>query len=258
MSRPGRTKSTDADGLSRVDRWERRTEWPLAATALAFLLAFAWPILDESLDGAWREVCRYVDYGAWIVFVLDYLVRLTLAERRLHYASRHVLDLLVLALPVLRPLRLLRVIMLLRVINRRAAQSLRGRVAIYVSATAALVVFCSALAELDAERHHHLATINTFGESLWWSITTMTTVGYGDYRPVTTEGKFVAAGLMLGGIALLGVVTASIASWLIDAVREVEAESQAATRADIARLHAELVALRVELAQVRGGPDARA
>jgi voltage-gated potassium channel len=239
---------------SRVARWEQRTEWPLAFTALAFLGAFAWPILDESLDGAWREVCRYVDYGAWIIFVIDYVIRLGLAERRLHYASRHVLDLLVLALPVLRPLRLLRVIMLIRVINRRAAQSLRGRVVIYVSATVTLVVFCSALAELDAERHH--GDINTFGESLWWSITTMTTVGYGDYTPVTTEGKFVAAGLMLGGIALLGVVTASIASWLIDAVREVEAESQAATRADMARLHDELAALRLELVQLRGGPAA--
>ena len=75
----------------------------------------------------------------------------------------------------------------------------------------------------------------------------MSTVGYGDYEPITTEGRFVAVGLMLAGVALLGVVTASIAAWLIDEVREVETETQAATRADLALLRAEIVALRAQL-----------
>jgi voltage-gated potassium channel len=234
--------------MSRVVDWERRTEWPLAGAALVFLAAFAWPILDVHLTGFWREVCRYADYSAWAAFVLDYLVRLGLAERRLHYVSRHIPDLLTLALPVLRPLRLLRVLVLLRVLNRRAAQSLRGRVAVYVSASALLVLFCAALAELDAERHDPHAKITNFGQAAWWAVSTMSTVGYGDYEPITTEGRFVAVGLMLAGIALLGVVTASIASWLIDEVREAETETQAATRADLALLHAELVALRAQLA----------
>jgi voltage-gated potassium channel len=235
--------------MSRVVEWERRTEWPLAGAALVFLAAFAWPILDVHLTGFWRELCRYADYSAWAAFVLDYLVRLGLAERRLHYVSRHLPDLLTLALPVLRPLRLLRVLVLLRVLNRRAAQSLRGRVAVYVSASALLVLFCAALAELDAERGapDTITKIKTFGESWWWAVTTMTTVGYGDYVPSTTEGRFIAVALMLSGIALLGVVTASIASWLIDEVREVETETQAATRADLALLHAEIVALRAQL-----------
>ncbi|MGI8667356.1 MAG: potassium channel family protein [Jatrophihabitans sp.] len=237
--------------MSRVSEWERRTEWPLAFSALAFLAAFAWPILDTELTSGWRTACRLVDYAAWAIFVLDYLVRLGLADRRLHYASRHIPDLLIIALPVLRPLRLLRVVMLLKFINRRASQSLRGRVAIYVSASTALVLFCAALAELDAERHSASPKIHSFGDSLWWAATTMTTVGYGDLYPKTTEGRCVAVGLMLAGVALLGVVTAAIASWLIDAVREVESDSQAATRADLARLHAELVALRTELAQLR-------
>ena len=77
----------------------------------------------------------------------------------------------------------------------------------------------------------------------------MSTVGYGDFKPVTTEGRFVAVGLMLAGVALLGVVTASIASWLIDEVREVETETQAATRADLAQLRAEIAALRAQLRQ---------
>ncbi|MEO6700917.1 MAG: potassium channel family protein [Jatrophihabitantaceae bacterium] len=238
--------------MSRVARWERTTEWPLAVNALVFLGAFAWPILDSGLDGFWREVCRYADYAAWAIFLLDYLIRLALAEQRLRYASKHIPDLLMVALPVLRPLRLLRVLLLLRVLNRRAAQSLRGRVAIYVSGSATLVLCCAALAELDAERHSSQANIRTIGESLWWAATTMSTVGYGDYHPVTTEGRLVAVGLMLAGVALLGVVTASIAAWLIETVREVETESQAATRADLARLHTEIAELRALLTDRAG------
>jgi voltage-gated potassium channel len=91
------------------------------------------------------------------------------------------------------------------------------------------------------------ARITNFGQAAWWAVTTMTTVGYGDYQPITTEGRFVAVGLMLAGVALLGVVTASIATWLIDEVREVETETQIATRADLALLHAEIAALRAQL-----------
>jgi hypothetical protein len=72
----------------------------------------------------------------------------------------------------------------------------------------------------------------------------MSTVGYGDYYPVTVEGRLVAVGLMLAGVALLGVVTASIAAWLIETVREVETENQAATRTDLAQLHREPAELR--------------
>jgi voltage-gated potassium channel len=66
--------------------------------------------------------------------------------------------------------------------------------------------------------------------------TTVTTVGYGDRYPTTGTGRLVAVGLMLAGLALLGVVTASFASWLLDKVLEVEAESQAATRGDVQAL----------------------
>jgi voltage-gated potassium channel len=75
---------------------------------------------------------------------------------------------------------------------------------------------------------------------MWWALTTITTVGYGDHYPVTTMGRFVAAGLMIGGIAVLGVVTASVASWLVeqvskDTAAEVEA-AEAPLRVELARL----------------------
>jgi pimeloyl-ACP methyl ester carboxylesterase len=89
-------------------------------------------------------------------------------------------------------------------------------VAVYVAGATTLVLFVSSLAVLDAERDAERASIVTFPDALWWAMTTVTTVGYGDFFPVTRRGRMVAGGLMLAGIALLGVVTASLASWLID------------------------------------------
>jgi voltage-gated potassium channel len=149
-------------------------------------------------------------------------------------------DVLMLALPVLRPLRLIRLLVLMRMINRRATASLRGRVVAYVVASAALVLFCASLAVLEAERHNPDANIKSFSDAVWWASATMTTVASGDRYPTTTSGRAVGFALMLAGIALLGVVTASIASWLIDRVRDVDETAQAATRSDIDALRAQI------------------
>jgi voltage-gated potassium channel len=236
-------------GVSRVDRFERRTEWPLAVLALVFLVAYASPILHQGMSPSWRHVCEVIDYVIWAVFVVEFITRLVLSDRRGDYAVRHIPDLLMVALPLLRPLRLLRFLVLLRMINRRATASLRGRVIMYVIASAGLVLLIAALAILEAERRNPQANIKTFGDALWWAITTMTTVGYGDRFPTTGEGRYIGAGLMLAGIALLGVVTASIASWMIEQVRHVETEAQAATRGDIKELRAEIARLSTALAQ---------
>jgi voltage-gated potassium channel Kch len=103
------------------------------------------------------------------------------------------------------------------------------------------------LAVLDAERGKPGANITTFGDALWWATTTVTTVGYGDRFPTTGQGRLIAGLLMLGGIALLGVVTASLASWLLDRVREVEEESRLATRRDIHALSEQVAELKEEL-----------
>jgi voltage-gated potassium channel len=236
---------------SAFDRWERSTEWPLTVTALLFLIAYAWPILDQGLSTGWRDICRIVNVAAWILFAVDYVVRLSLTSNRRRYFVRHLPDLAVIALPLLRPLRLLRVVMLLRVLNRGATNELRGRIIAYVTGATVLLLFVSSLAVLDAERGHPGANIANFGDALWWSAATITTVGYGDRFPTTVEGRFVAAGLMIGGIALLGIVTATLASWLIDRVRETEQDAQAATRADYQRLAGQLRTVESDLVELK-------
>ncbi len=233
--------------MSRVRAWERSTEWPLAATAVLFLVAYAWSILDPAMPRGLHRGLEIVDYAAWVVFAVDYLVRVSLADPRGRYVVRNLPDLLILALPVLRPLRLLRLLVLLKALNRTATDSLRGRVVVYVVTGSVLIVFAAALAELDVERGHLGANIESFGTALWWAVVTITTVGYGDHFPVTAEGRFVAVGLMVAGIAMLGVVTASFATWLVDRVRDTEDAAQAATRDDIDALRRQIEELTAAL-----------
>jgi voltage-gated potassium channel len=210
--------TTAAERAVLVRRWERASEWPLMVAAVVFLAAYAVPILHPDLPRLLLDLCRALSWLTWGIFVVDIIVRLVLADERLRYLARHWYDVLVLALPLLRPLRLLRLIPLLSVLNRRATMRLRGRVGIYVAGGASLLAFCAALAVLDAERSSPDANISDFGDAIWWAVTTMTTVGYGDHYPVTAAGRLVAFGPMIGGIALLGTVTATLASWLVETV----------------------------------------
>ncbi len=231
----------------RRETWEHRVEWPLTVIALLFLAGYAWPILNPNLSDFWLSACAVATWGSWAVFAVDYLVRLVLSRQRLRFVRTSWLDLLTVVLPLLRPLRLLRLVRVLSLLNRHAGSSLRGRVLVYVIGSTALVLFVAALAVLDAERGAEGSNITSFADALWWAVTTVTTVGYGDRFPVTTTGRFVASGLMLAGIALLGVVTATFASWLIERVTEAEEAGQAATQRDLADLTEQVRLLREEI-----------
>jgi voltage-gated potassium channel len=137
--------ATAAERAVLVGRWGRASEWPLMIVAVVFLAAYAVPILDPDLPSWLLGLCRSLSWITWGIFVIDIVVRLVLADERVRYLVRHWYDVLVLALPLLRPLRLLRLIPLLSVLNRRATMRLRGRVGIYVAGGASLLAFCAAL-----------------------------------------------------------------------------------------------------------------
>lgn len=209
-----------------VEKWERRSEVPLILLAIAFLVAYAWPVLDPRIDADLRGFLTFLSWAVWVAFAADLLIRLVLAEDRRRYALRHWYDVALVALPLLRPLRLLRLLALVRILDRSAASNLAGRVLVYVSGATALAVGLGALAVLDAERDAEGANLTTFGDALWWASTTVTTVGYGDRFPVTLEGRLVAVVLMLVGIGLVGAVTAAVATWILGRVAEEKAAEE--------------------------------
>ncbi|MFE0529561.1 potassium channel family protein [Micromonospora parva] len=238
-----RTEPLAAD---RTARWERLTGLPLMLLAVLFLMVYAAPILRPDLAAAWRRAFEATTLLIWLMFWVDFVVRLFLAGDRRRFLRGHLFDLAVLVLPVLRPLRALRLITVVLSLNRRAESWARGRLAVYVGATTILLVLVSALAVLDAERSAAGSNIASFDDALWWATVTITTVGYGDHYPVTGTGRFVALGLMIGGIGLIGFVTGSLATWIVDRVSQ-KGGTAAATADDIAALRAEIEALRRQL-----------
>jgi voltage-gated potassium channel len=178
-------------------------------------------------------------------------VRFWLHVRRARFVRDHLFDLAVLLLPAMRPLRVLRLFTAVLVLTRRTETWARGRLALYVGATSVLLIFVAALAVLDSERHNADANITTYGEAVWWACVTITTVGYGDHFPVTTDGRLVAVGLMIGGIGLIGFVTGSLATWIVDRISVKDDKTQDATKSDIALVLAEVAALRAEVAPLR-------
>lgn len=181
---------------ARLDTWERRAEWPLLVLAVAYLVSYAVTVLDTTLSPVHRTSLDTVTLGVWVLFGVDYVVRLTLAPRKWACLRRNGFDVIVLALPLLRQLRVLTV---LNSLEGRLRGGLRTTVSAYVVGATSLIGFVAALAVPDAERGAPGATIKTFGDASWWAMTTITTVGYGDTYPVTTAGPFAAPGLMIGG-----------------------------------------------------------
>ena len=230
--------------------WVALTDGPLLVLALVFIAVLALPYAI-SLDRPGTIAVAVANGLIWVAFATDYLVRMYLALDRRQYVRRNVLDLVIVVLPFLRPLRALRLLRLIRlgavggVLFRRSG-SFHARVSAYVATSTVVVIGLASLAMYDAERDGHASNIKTLPDALWWSVTTVTTVGYGDRYPTTTTGRWIAIGLMAVGIALLGVVTASIAAWFVNRLRPVEeAESRVEAALDdvldeLRRLHERL------------------
>lgn len=228
-------------------RWERYAEWPLVGLALVFLVVLILP-LAAPLTDAERHALDIANVTIWAVFVIDYSTRLYLTLDRRQFARSHILDLIVIAVPFLRPFRLLRLVAIVVSTTRRAGGLVVRQVTLYVIAVAVIVTATSAVVVYNAERDAPGSNIRSLGDALWWAITTATTVGYGDRYPVTTTGRLVAGLLMVTGIALVGTITASVAAYFVNLVRT-SATADAASDATDERnqLLAEVAALRTSV-----------
>jgi voltage-gated potassium channel len=221
----------DKQPLDRQQIWQKKTEWFLFGASVVFLIAYSIQVI-ANLDDKQAGIISVIIWVTWALFAVDYVVNLILSPQRHKWFWRNLHQLLILALPMLRPLRLLRLISLLRAMQSVALKAVQGRILLYVVSAATLLVYVGALAVLDAEQNVSGANIRNFGDAVWWAATTITTVGYGDYYPVTLIGRLVAVGLMIGGIGVLGVVTASLASWMVEQIKKPEPEKDVTDTVD--------------------------
>ncbi|MFE2285808.1 potassium channel family protein [Streptomyces sp. NPDC059443] len=211
---------------TRDKAWERRTELPLFYASLIFLAGYAVAVLADRTHPLWRDIGLLLVALTWLCFIVDYVARLALSGMRpLRFVRVHWLDTLVVVLPMLRPLRMVKVNTALQARSDRPRLGLYARVMTYAGLSAGLLGFAGALGVYHFERSAPGGTIHTFGDAVWWVCETLTTVGYGDMAPVTPAGRTIAAGLMACGLALLGAVTGSFSSWMLQVFRR-EDESE--------------------------------
>ena len=187
----------------------------LTFLALAFLVAFSYPAFGNPVPSSTQTLLNIVQWVSWIAFAADLILGLYKAKDKKKYLMKHPLEVAAVLLPFLRPLRLLRVISFGSLVIQKVAVGRQFAITIKVIITSIFVAYISAVQITIIERDIDGSNIKNFGVGLWWAITTVTTVGYGDRFPTTTEGRFLAVGLMIMGISLMGVITASVASWFV-------------------------------------------
>lgn len=236
-----------SDQGARYKAYGRRVDGFMLVLALVFLVIWSVASIATGIPLRVGHVLLIVNGLIWAVFIVDLAIRMVLAKSTTKYLIRHPLDLLAVLIPMLRPLKVLTAFS----IGSQLWTS-RGvvRTSQAVLVSAAVVVWVGAVMVLDFERGAPDATIISFGDALWWAIVTVTTVGYGDFVPVTVGARIVSVGLIILGIAIIGLVTAWVAAWFIRLTttkEEEEAESIIENAAEIARLNRSIERLEVKI-----------
>lgn len=221
----------------------RSRTWDITMMVLlvgSVILVFVYEALSPTGNADIRRVLAWVDLVLVVFFVLEWLWRVRAADRSGRYALRTSWELLGMVPiflplpPALRALRLVRLVRILRVFRilgtylgfweRIAQQGHLGKIAAAGGAVTVLGAFLVWLLERETN-----PALDRFPEALWWAVVTVTTVGYGDITPRTPSGQVVAAGLMIIGIGVIGLLASTLASALITQRKEAdEAEETAA------------------------------
>jgi voltage-gated potassium channel len=251
------SEDAQARGESRrYQQWVAHSRRPLDILAVVFLVDIVLIWSFPEAPAPWWQVMQGISWVVWGAFAVDYVVRLVLAADRSDFVRSHKLDLAMVLLPMLR---VLRVVLLLR---KGLASVSTEKIASSVLAIAVVIVFISAFFVWRVEYDAPGSNIHTFRESLWWAVVTVTTVGYGNYYPVTAQGEVFATVLMVVGISLIGTVSASVAAFFVrrpqvaddfgtDGAPEESADPAAAAAPDLASVLARLDAIAAEQSALR-------
>jgi voltage-gated potassium channel len=229
--------------MSRQQRSERLTvafEWPMLIASLLVIPTIA--IENAGLGTGWTTAAKILNWLIWIAFATEFVVLLAVAPNRRHWLVKHPLELAIVlltppfgpaALQSARAFRLLRLLRLLRV--AKLSQSLFSMDAVKWAALIAflLVEACGvALVIVEGSKHHpHLKLV----DGLWWAMTTVTTIGYGDIAPVTNVGRLMAMCIMVVGLGFVAIVTGAVAQHFI--ARQATETQIASTNDILAAVH---------------------
>jgi voltage-gated potassium channel len=250
-----RTRSIEDE--RKLEEWERRAQLPIVAAAIL-------PIVF-GLAGTDSLVADGVLIVAWIVFIVDLVVHVRLIPKFLR-TGWGVFDLVVVVLTApwflipgfgsARFLALARLARLVRVLKAGGRQIKRlfqqlGRVGVVL----VIIVLTCAYVAYSAERATN-PLFNSFGTSVWWAIVTVTTVGYGDVYPITTAGRITGVVLMFAGVALIGVLAGTLASFFgfgdkTDAIADARSTTAPYAQPSVSALQARLADLEQAIAAVR-------
>ena len=233
----------------RLEKWRAATDAPLLALAIGSLPLLLLEIKREELPHSDRIFLDAIGVVILVAFSTDYLVELALAKNRSSFVRTEWSSLVIViaqlasllpglvGLGVFRLLRGAPLLRALAVVLRAAAiggaaaregrQVLRRKAARFALSMAALTWLTSAVAFTLVEDVGQGRRLASFFDGIWWSLTTMTTVGYGDVYPVTGAGRIIAGLTMLVGISTFAIVTAKVAEYLVRSDLEDAATSAA-------------------------------
>ena len=218
-----------------VDSIEEVTKYPLAILGIAWMV-IAIVVLTSDLNGSASTALVVTLFVLWAIALLEYLVRLVVAPDRRGYLKRRWVEPATVVVPPLQGWHFFgmeRMSLLVYEGELRAESILKHHSLFRVLIAAAGTLFLGAWAVLLFEEKAKGSNIHSYPDALWWAIVTVTTVGYGDRFPVTAGGRAVAVVLMLVGIGLIGVLTATVASVFVK-------EHTDATKDEYRKGHADL------------------
>ncbi len=185
------------------------------------------------------------------IFLVDFLIRLAQASNKRQFMTWGWIDLLscipiyevfqaVRVIRVIRILRLLRGIRVAKILAKYLQHNRADGTILFVIFVSILLLLISSVAILQVEKDVEGANITSASDALWWSVVTMTTVGYGDKFPVTTVGRIIAAFLMVGGVGLFGMLSGSVTSWILNPVEERQEFDLEAIQRELVAIHSRL------------------